>query len=103
MGGEGETVGREGLWLVSLVSLTEVEGVGLLPRSCRDELGKRPPGPGSRKVGRVSGGCRRTLQAGGALAIYPWPSPTCLFVLAGKVANYIVTVTLNRKRNRAFL
>lgn len=65
--------------------------------------GKRPPGPGSRKVGRVSGGCRSTLQAGGALAIYPWPSPTRLFVLAGKVANYIVTVTLNRKRNRTFL
>lgn len=36
MGGEDETGGREGLGLVSLVFLTEVEGVGLLPG--RNEL-----------------------------------------------------------------
>lgn len=91
------------------MALTKAEGVSLLPR--RDKLsgctGETPSGAGpSRKVGRVSGGCRSTLQAGGALSFF-FQSPTprlfffsfSVFVLAGKIGNYIVVnATLNRKR-----
>lgn len=108
-GGGGETRGREGLKVSSLVALTKAEGVSLLPG--RDELsgcaGETPSGAGlSSKVGRVSGGCRSTLQAGGALSLFiQSPTPrlffSFVFVLAGKVGN-IVNATLNRKRNRIF-
>lgn len=66
--------------------------------------GETPSGAGlSRKVGRVSGGCRSTLQVGGALSLFI-QSPTLrlffsVFVLAGKIGNYtVVNATLNRKR-----
>lgn len=83
LGGGGETGGREGL-LASLVALTEVEGVGLLPG--RDKLlgcaGETPSGAGlSGKVGRVSGGCRSTLQAGGALSLFILCLPPLFFFL----------------------
>lgn len=69
----GETRGREGLRLFSLVALTNAEGVSLLPR--RDELsgcaGETPSGAGlSKEVGGVSGGCRSTLQAWGTLSLF---------------------------------
>lgn len=63
----------------------------------------------SKKVGRVSGGCRSTLQAWRARSIFiQSPTPRLFFsfsffVLAGKVGNYIVNATPNRKRNTVFL
>lgn len=107
-GGGGETGGREGLRLASLVALTKAEGVSLLPR--RDKLsgctGETPSGLGSlERLGEFQVGVAAPCKLGELSRSFSSPPPRAfffsfsVFVLAGKIGNYIVVnATLNRKR-----